>query len=828
MSGAREYFYRLIGEFQRHGIRNQEQIVEYVAFLILIRDNWSEIQGETGLVLQSILEQLHTDMQGEFRHLHIPEPVPTSRWNVETIDEILSAIEDAFQASPHNRYWGEFFQREIRPELLTGTTGPQYPTPYHIANLMAKLGITQPNARILDPTMGTAGLLVEGLSFAPEATLAGADFDPIWAGMGSANLILHEKGDSEVYSGSALDNYVEWQEQFDSVLMNPPFGGSRGAGEVEITVGAEYGRNNATVMGAFALQALQPGGRTAFLTPSGTLFTNRGAEANLKTALLAERLETIITLPKKSFYPHSNVEAHLVIVQKRAEGNVLATNPVWFCDVKRDGYPEGSERDLTAPPTIQDNELPRIQELILNSRNPEVWVTQLELNEIGLIQTILLQPDDGLAGISIRIVGDHQLPMWNLLSSSTMNLVKIRNQENQLQGWIVQTYEDVPTIALTRDHENDHNWTEILSEAELEEGLITDWENEQADSKLQIQTGDQLEFALKQKQTTYNFSPSGENPEIACLLNEVGHQMTPWLTIDDPKKVRERGFGDRFAATSLQNKSEEQIGWLIDWKETQEELNDVGEGNPLNYLMLIVFQDQVDLFERDNVIYGFVVNGYFQIELENGRFCVTQGEPINIRDDLAGFALGPAPWTRHGYRMFGALLCRVNLLPSDDLQPRRFLPEPEKAPVEHPAKVIAGIRKNQTRLNARIDALLSMLSSVPRHEEDSNQAFPVPEWLTGMLDNQQQSLYEMVIAKHLVDGRPVHFNTKDVLTWKRDGDELITYSDADIGMQLDLFNRMGLLVKVHSKEEENWYRCLTHGDIVEQRMENQEGNNEAN
>jgi hypothetical protein len=830
MSQAREHFNRLIGEFQRNGVRNQEQVVEYVAFFILSRNQWPDIQAGPRALLQDTLTELHAQLRAEFQNLHIPEPVPAARWNLEDFIEVLSAIEDSFRVSPHNRDWGEFFQREIRPELLSDTSGSQYPTPYHIANLIAELGITQPNARILDPTMGTGGLLIAGLNSAPNAILTGSDFDPLWAGMGSANLILHNKEDSAVYVGSALDRFNEWQGQFDTVLMNPPFGGSRGTGEVESTVGVEYGHNNATVMGAFALQATRLGGRAAFLTSSGILFANRGAEANLKTALFAEKLETIITLPKRSFYPHSNVEAHLVIAQKRDDADEAATNPVWFCEIERDGYPEGSERDLTAPLNARDNELSRIKELVLNTRDPETWGTQLEFDEIGEIQTILLQPDDGLTGLGIRIVGDHPLPKWNLSSSSTGTLINIRDQENQLQGWISQTYEGISTIAITREDENTCNWTEILSRADLVEGLSTDWENEQADSYLHVQTGDQPEFKLIQAQTTYKFSLGKEHTEIACLLNETGHQITPWLTINAPQKVRKKEFGNRFAAIHLQNAGEEQIGWLIDWTETQDEGDDDGEGenDPLTYKMLIVFQDQVDLFEEDNSVFGFVANGYFQIDRENGRFIVEQGEPIHLRDDvaLAGFALGPAPWTKHGFRMFGALLRRDDFSPTDNLRPSRFLPEPEKAPIEHPAKVIASIRKNQTQFNARVDELLSMVGAVSRHEEYSDQAFPVPDRLIGMLDNQQKSLYVLIVAKHLGDGRPAHFNTKDVLAWKEEGDWEIQYSDADIAMQLELLSRMGLLVKVHD-EVDNFFRCLTHGDVIEQQAENPEGNYES-
>lgn len=840
MSEASQHLLKIKNFFEEHAIISEAQIVENVSFLLSLYGQWDDISDEMlahPRELQQIIYNAEAELLKTYSNLSIPATFPIERLDLDGFIATKNFLNAAIDNSPYNVEdheidLGAFFQREVRSELLKSTSGSQYPTPYHIAEFMAALGFSHGEGEIsiLDPAMGTAGLLVAALHFAPEAMLTGADFDPIWAGIGSANLILHDKGDSEVYVGSAFEKHGEWQEQFNTVLLNPPFGGSRGKGDVAQTVGEEYGRNNATVFGALALQALQPHGRAAFLTPSGTLFANRGAEANLKEALLAEKLETIITLPNRSFYPHSNIKAHLIVVQKRGEDGDPATNPIWFCEVEQDGYPEGSERDLTIPPDSEDNELPRVRELILHNRNLDSWETQLELDEIGPIQTAMLQPDDGLPGMGVRVGEGYPLPKWNLSSSSTGHLIKILNQEDELKGWIAQSYDDGSLIAVTQEQGTACNWTDIFGSVDWEDGLHAEWENEQVESRLQIQTEDQPGFELTQQRTTYQFSGEGEHDELACLLDETGDQQTPWLTIQDPKKIREQDFGDRFAAIPLQNINEVQVGWLINWTEFSENKNeDVEEGyEPSVSQMLVVFQNQVDLFEQADSLYGFIPNAYFQVDPTNSRFSIERGWPIHLKDEaaLAGFALGPASWRQHGFRMFGALIHREDFSPEDDLQPSRFLPEPEQPAIEHPATVIAKIRKNQTEIDVRVGALLSMLGSVPQYEENSNQAFTIPTWLTETLDNQQKSLYSLIKDKHLEDGRPVHFNSKDVLNWKEEGEDEITYSDADITMQLELFNRMGLVVKIHS-EKGNLFRCLTYGDVIEQQTETPEEENEA-
>src|SRR3990170_777004 len=543
MSEAGQFLRRARAIFEQHAIHIEPQIVEHLAFLFLLHNQWNVLRDLRPDVLARTLQTGYHELHNAYPRLQTPSRFPTEQLTLEGIRELLFILEQALRVPLYENNLGNFFQREIRWEMLKSSTGSQYPTPYHIAAFMAKLGVTDPDARVLDPTMGSAGLLAAALSEAPNVSLVGADFDPIWAAIGSANLILHGKGDATVFLGSSLAKFQDWNDLFDTVLMNPPFGGSRGVHEVAETVGEEFGRNNATVMGAFALQALCPNGRAVFLTPSGTLFAERGAEANLKTAILNEALEAVITLPKRAFYPYSNIEAHLIVVRKRVEGEAPPLNPVWFCQIDADGYPEGSERDLTAPANTQSDELPRVQSLILNIRQPEAWQTHFTLDGIGTIQTTLLSPATSLAGVGMRVVGEQLIPKWEIISLTNRSLVKIRNQQAQLQAWLSIHYPEGEITALTREQVNAHAWTQMLPRIDCAEEVAGQWVNETVYSTLQVQTSAQPALTLEQGRTTYRFTPTGEHTEIACLLAENGQPQTPWLRVAAPQKIREAEFG---------------------------------------------------------------------------------------------------------------------------------------------------------------------------------------------------------------------------------------------------------------------------------------------
>lgn len=808
----------ILDVFRSHGISSAERAAEHVAFLLLIHQDWNHIRALRREDLQSALAEHRRALSEQYGSMTIPQPPPVTQWGNETLADLLDQLQNSIQDIPLQDY----FQRNLRWDMLKETSGAQYPTPYHIADMMASLGITLPNATVLDPTMGSAGLLVAALNVAPDAALTGADFDPIWAGMGSANLILHNQGTARVFVGSALAKFGDWQNQFDTVLMNPPFGGSRGATEVAETVGADYGRNNATVMGALAIKTTRPGGRAIFLTPSGTLFADRGPETNLKTLMLSEALEAIITFPKRAFYPFSNVEAHMIVVQKRVEGEDLPSGPVWFCQVEADGYPEGAERDLTAPTTAASNELPRVQALIINNRQSETWQTQVTLDGIGVIQTTPLAPPNGLSGIGVRVDGFQSAPKWEILAMSDRSFVKVYDQQAQLMAWFSFDYPVGEVISATRDDIQAKTWTQILPRADWAEDVTGQWVNDAGECTLDMQSGDQAHFILEQGRTTYRFEPAGDRPEMACLLDENGRSQTPWLHIVEPKKIHEEEFGERYSAIPLLDADENKTGWLLRFKKER-----IDGEHPKVSSLLIVFQDQVRLFERNGVGFGFAHQGSFQVNFEDGAFQVEQGKLLPQRTgvDPIGFAIGPEAGNDQGQRIFALLLRRTAFLPNGDLRPSHFLPEPEAAPIQHPANILASIRKNQTIFNNRVNSLLNILGDGSQKISQNNQAYPVPEWIIGMLNDQQKKLWQAILA-YQGNGHSTHFNITDLINWKNEFAGRISLSDADTLMQLDLFIRMGLIIKVHSQDE-NLYRCLTYQDVHKPRIEDQEGNHEA-
>src|SRR5690606_37186280 len=142
------------------------------------------------------------------------------------IFDVMDVLERAIEVSERTPH-GQFFQREIRFELLKATSGSQYPTPHHVAALMAQLAITDQSKTVFDPTAGTGGLLVAAHRVNENVQLFGVDFDAQMVGLASANLILNSAVDATMQVEQVLNpqRYQNDASRYDSIIMNPPFGG---------------------------------------------------------------------------------------------------------------------------------------------------------------------------------------------------------------------------------------------------------------------------------------------------------------------------------------------------------------------------------------------------------------------------------------------------------------------------------------------------------------------------------------------------------------------------------------------------------------------------
>ena len=816
MSQAAPHLRHIKSVFENHGIRNEAQITEYTAFLLLVYTHWEQLSQQPAIEIESLMQELYRALEQKYPALRLPQPPPVQQWGRESLN-LIDGLQAAFDASSHNNSWGNLFQREIRFELLKGSSGGQYPTPYHIAAFMATLTLTglKNDVCVFDPTAGTSGLLAACRAYLNVTTLVGCDLDPQIATIGTANLLLNQAENVTYHVGSALAYAQQYQDHFTAVLMNPPFGGNRAAYEVEQSVGREFGHSTATVLTALALQCLQPFGRAAILVPSGVLFGG-GGDATLRQKLTKHNLEAIIRLPKGAFQPYSQVGANLLLFQKLPPIANTPSQPVWFCLPEGDGYDPGMGRDLTAEPAANTNGLPRVRDLLLQTQANQ-WQTRLSLTE-GTIQTTTQQAENGLPGVAIRITEATEAIRWQATFLTDGLFVSLTDNTNATQGWLFESFSvesrQLAFHTLPVDTPP-HSWANLVTNPSWDADLPAAWQGEQ--DNLSFTVNPKTHFSLNK----FQFNKQPEATVQACLLSEQGIPLTPWLGCADKKLVEALNTGPektKLNAAPIYDGHGKRCAWLIDLTASLDD-EDAVKG----VLLLREGEDVLPYQECKN-FYLTLNNGWitFTPTAVNAQVTFHTGQPITLSNNrwIDGFAVGPGVEGR-GHHLFGLLVTRTEFVDAvsghvGDLRPTRFFPEPEAPALDTPANLLANIRRNQESLKDRLDVLLKTLG---KQTSPNLEAANLPSWITQLLGAEQRVFWTL-LAQQKIDMRPAHFTLEHVKKWcATDGS--LPYQEDDIQKQLDVLINLGLVQPVHVKGNqqdgdyyENLYRTLTEGDIL--------------
>lgn len=198
------------------------------------------------------------------------------------------------------------------PEFIKETTGPD--------GLKVKRGIGDKLSRAQ-------------WDFLQRGTLHGFEADPDIIRMAAMNAVLHQFDESPlIQRDSICGGEDKWDEvQFDYILENPPFSGSRGDAKrsLRIEKGDKY-----VLFLASALRSLRDGGTAGIIFPNGILFGDSGSHLYVKRRLLEEfDLQAVVMLPKGMFEPYTPNPTCFFVFRNTGR----PTQDVWFFRLEGDG-----------------------------------------------------------------------------------------------------------------------------------------------------------------------------------------------------------------------------------------------------------------------------------------------------------------------------------------------------------------------------------------------------------------------------------------------------------------------------------------------------------
>lgn len=294
---------------------------------------------------------------------------------------------DQMQISHQNQdVQGDLFEYLLSRLNVSGRNG-QFRTPRHLIRMMVAMIDPQPGERIGDLAAGTCGFLVnayqhilvehtspklvtydeegqphnligdlltdEHRAFLQTQALRGYDND---SGMtmlriGSMNLMLHGIESPRFFYMDTLSKAFEEAQEYDVILMNPPFTGAVDKADVNPTLPGDTTKSELLFL-HLILRALDKGGRCAVIVPDGVLFGSSRAHVTIRKKLVDDnRLEGVVSMPGGVFKPYAGVSTAVLLFTRGG-----TTDRIWFYDMAHDGFSLDDKRQ-----PVSENDIPDVQ-----------------------------------------------------------------------------------------------------------------------------------------------------------------------------------------------------------------------------------------------------------------------------------------------------------------------------------------------------------------------------------------------------------------------------------------------------------------------------------
>lgn len=326
----------------------------------LLWRNWAEdAEGITG---DSLLEFVNNELFPSFKDLTAPLNLNPRGYVVKAafsdafnymkngtlLRQVINKLNEIdFTNSQQRHLFGDIYEQILKDLQSAGNAGEFY-TPRAITQFIVKVSDPKLGESIIDPACGTGGFLACSFDHVKEnyvknsqdhqmlqKQIHGVEKKQLPHLLCTTNMMLHGiEVPVQVKHGNTLNKpLANWDESFDVIVTNPPFGGTEEDG-IEKNFPSEFQtRETADLFLQLIIEVLKENGRAAVVLPDGTLF-GEGVKAKIKKLLTEEcNLHTIVRLPNGVFNPYTGIKTNILFFTKGTP-----TKEIWFYEHP---YPEG-------------------------------------------------------------------------------------------------------------------------------------------------------------------------------------------------------------------------------------------------------------------------------------------------------------------------------------------------------------------------------------------------------------------------------------------------------------------------------------------------------
>lgn len=259
---------------------------------------------------------------------------------------------------------GEAFQSFVYKHQR-GDRG-EFFTPYPIVRLAVEMIAPKPNESVIDPACGSGGFLIQTISHicrnSPNIDKAayiqrhvrGIEFNPDVALSAMIRLAFEDGAGTEIICANTLLENEQFDNAFDIVLTNPPFG-SKGkvedqrilksyllarrwnktqSGDWEMTGNVLAGQSPEILFIEKSIKLLRPSGRMAIVLPDGLLQNVSNSHIRFWIRSQAKVLG-VVSIPQEAFVPYgTGIKTSLLLLQKLPSD----TKKVFMARIQKIGY----------------------------------------------------------------------------------------------------------------------------------------------------------------------------------------------------------------------------------------------------------------------------------------------------------------------------------------------------------------------------------------------------------------------------------------------------------------------------------------------------------
>lgn len=255
--------------------------------------------------------------------------------------QVLNVIDELDLADYEESHaFGEIYETILKELQSAGSAGEFY-TPRAVTEFMARMIDPQIGEQMADFACGTGGFLTSWLSelkkkvqttedeYVYSHSIYGIEKKQFPYMLCITNMLLHDLDVPRVFhDNSLLRDVLDYttDDQFDVILMNPPYGGSEKA-EVKNHFPTDLASSEtADLFMSVIMYRLKENGRAAVILPDGFLFGTDNAKINIKKKLLSEfNLHTVVRMPGSVFSPYTSITTNILFFDRTGP-----TKETWF------------------------------------------------------------------------------------------------------------------------------------------------------------------------------------------------------------------------------------------------------------------------------------------------------------------------------------------------------------------------------------------------------------------------------------------------------------------------------------------------------------------